>query len=225
MTTEKIWYQDIQVLVDPRKLNKFIPNDKYTRNEKLNSVMRLSLYLSIILSLTTFNLNYFFISIVTGLLTYIVIISVDKEEDKSNKKNIEKYEDLKEDKDYLKRKVDIKEYVNKCSLPTNENPFMNFMVSDNRDKKKACKTYNNKKLAAVVEDKFNRKLYKDINSVYNNENSQREFYTMPNTEVMNRQQELGEWLYKTPKTCKEGNGNQCVGNNEDRLNGSSYYFV
>ena len=65
MTTEKIWYQDIQVLVDPRKLNKFIPNDKFTRNEKLNSVMRLSLYLSIILSLTTFNLNYFFISIVT----------------------------------------------------------------------------------------------------------------------------------------------------------------
>ena len=149
MTTEKIWYQDIQVLVDPRKLNKFIPNDKYTRNEKLNSVMRLSLYLSIILSLTTFNLNYFFISIVTGLLTYIVIISVDKEEDKSNKKNIEKYEDLKEDKDYLKRKVDIKEYVNKCSLPTNENPFMNFMVSDKRDKKIACKTYNNKKYSKI----------------------------------------------------------------------------
>jgi hypothetical protein len=29
----------------------------------------------------------------------------------------------------------------------------------------------------------------------------------------------------TPKTCKEGNGNQCVGNNHERLNGNSYQFI
>ena len=63
-----------------------------------------------------------------------------------------------------------------------------------------------------MKDKFNKKLYRDINSVYNNENSQREFYTMPNSEVCNRQKELGEWLYLTPPSCKEGNGLQCSAN-------------
>ena len=48
---------------------------------------------------------------------------------------------------------------------------------------------------------------------------------MPNTEAANRQKEFGEWLYKTPPTCKEGNGNQCVANNPERLNGSTYYFI
>ena len=37
--------------------------------------------------------------------------------------------------------------------------------------------------------------------------------------------EFGEWLYKTPPTCKEGNGNQCVANNPERLNGSTYYLI
>ena len=113
----------------------------------------------------------------------------------------------------------------KNALPSEDNPFMNFLVTDKRDKKPACKSVKDKKVEKLVEDKFNIGLFKDINSVYNNENSQREFYTMPNTEVMNRQKDFGEWLYLTPKTCKEGNGNQCVGNNSERLNGSSYYFV
>ena len=39
------------------------------------------------------------------------------------------------------------------------------------------------------------------------------------------QEAFGQWLYGTPKTCKEGNGNQCVGNNYERLNGNSYQFI
>ena len=102
---------------------------------------------------------------------------------------------------------------------------MNFLVSDKRDRKGGCKTFNNKELSNLVDDKFSKGLYKDINSIYNNENSQREFYTMPNTEAMNKQKEFANWLYKTPKTCKEGNGFQCVANNLEKLNGESYQFI
>ena len=225
MKTEKIWYEDYQVLVDVKKFKKYIPLKGFSKNEKINAIMRFALYLSIVLSIITLNLNYIFIFIITGLFTYIVNISIEKDDDKENKKTMEKYEDLKNDKDYKKRNVKVKDYVKKCSLPTDNNPFMNFLVTDKREKKPACKSYNNPEIEEIVEDKFNKKLYRDINSVYNNENSQREFYTMPNTEVVNRQKDLGKWLYDTPKTCKEGNGNQCVGNNTDRLNGSSYYFV
>ena len=222
---EKIWYEEPKVLIDFRKLNKYYPKKSYSKNEKMNAIMRMALYLSIVFSIITLNLNYIFIIIITGFLTYIVNISMEKEDEKDLQESVEEYKDLKKDKDYQKRKIQIKDYVKHCSMPTDENPFMNFLVTDKRDKKTACKSYNNPEIKELVEDKFNKKLYRDINSVYNNENSQREFYTMPNTEVMNRQKELGEWLYLTPKTCKEGNGNQCVGNNPERLNGSSYYFV
>ena len=102
---------------------------------------------------------------------------------------------------------------------------MNFLVSDKRDRKRGCRTFDNEELSELVDDKFSKGLFKDINSIYNNENSQREFYTMPNTEAMNKQTEFANWLYKVPKTCKEGNGFQCVGNNFDRLNNDSYKFI
>jgi len=73
--------------------------------------------------------------------------------------------------------------------------------------------------------KFSKGLFKDINSLYNNENSQREFYTTPNTSIPNKQGELANWLYKVPPTCKEGNGFQCVGNSIEKLNGMSYQFI
>ena len=40
----------------------------------------------------------------------------------------------------------------------------------------------------------------------------------------NKQKDFANWLYGVPKTCKEGNGNQCVGNNMEKLNGESYKF-
>ena len=222
---EKIWLEDPKVLIQARSLGKYMPQQDYTRNEKLNAIVRLSIYISFLFIVISFNLNYIFVFLVTAFLTYLVYISYDKKQENKNKKEIENYEDLKNDTDYLKRKTKIKNYVKKCSVPTNNNPFMNFLVTDKRNRKPACPSYNNPEIKEIIEDKFNRKLYRDINSVYNNENSQREFYTMPNTQAMNRQKELGEWLYKTPKTCKEGNGHQCVANNAERLNGSSYYFV
>ena len=132
---------------------------------------------------------------------------------------------MKKDKHIKKRNIKPKNYVKKCVLPTEHNPFMNFMVSDKRDRKKACKTYNNDEIEDLMDDNFSVGLFKDIDSVYNNENSQREFYTMPNTEAANRQTEFANWCYKVPKTCKEGNGNQCVGNNIEKLNGESYQFI
>ena len=225
MSQEKIWIEDPKVLIEARSWAKYMPRQDYTRNEKLNAIVRLAMYISFLFIVISLNLNYIFVLLITAFLTYLVYISYDKKEEQNKLKEIENYEDLKNDSDYLKRNMKVKNYVKKCSVPTNDNPFMNFLVTDKRDKKPACASYNNPEIKEIMEDKFNHKLYRDINSVYNNENSQREFYTMPNTQAMNKQTELGEWLYKTPKTCKEGNGNQCVANNSDRLNGSSYYFI
>ena len=186
--------------------------------------MRLSIYITIILVVITGNFNYLLIILFVAIITYLIHLNIDHYEDKKIEKSVENYQNIYEDKDIQKRNIKPKKYLKKCVLPSEDNPFMNFLVSDKRDRKQACKSYNNEEISDLVEDKFNIGLYKDINSVYNNENSQREFYTMPNTRAANKQDEFAHWLYYTPKTCKEGNGNQCVGNNMERLDGDSYKF-
>lgn len=87
-----------------------------------------------------------------------------------------------------------------CTKPTQDNPFMNFMISDykeNPDKLKACTNVDKE-----IDDNFNHNLYRDIDDLFERKNSQRQFYTMPNTQNPNSQKEFAEWLYKVPEICK-----------------------
>ena len=70
----------------------------------------------------------------------------------------------------------------------------------------------NEKLQKEIALAFENNLYIDANDIFNRNNSQRQFYTTPVTTIPNKQKELGNWLYKTPPTCKEGHGGQCFGN-------------
>ena len=115
MKDEKIWYEDFNVLIDRRKLCNYIPLKSYTKNEKLNAIMRLAIYLSIILIVITFDLNYAFVLIIAGILTYVVNSSIDSKNDKKFEKTIENYSQLKKDKHIKKNNIDVKNYVKKCS--------------------------------------------------------------------------------------------------------------
>ena len=219
---EPFWYEDITVLFEPTKLKKYIPLKSYSKEEKLNSIVRLGFYISLLFLVFTFNINYLFIAIFCLVLTLIIYSNESEKKVKKNKKHIENYDNIKNDKLYKKNNIKVDNYLEDCILPSDENPFMNVLLTDKRDRKPACKT---KKIKKLVDNKFSQGLYKDINSVYDRENSQREYYTMPSTTIPNNQGDFANWLYMTPKTCKEGNGNQCVGNNRERLNGNSYQFI
>jgi len=99
---------------------------------------------------------------------------------------------------------------NTCRQPDLANPFMNPNIID----------YNNGPIpqAGNVDDdeikenmrvNFNHNLFRDIDDLWERENSQRQFYTIPNTAIPNHQTEFAEWLYKIPKTCKEDH-QQCL---------------
>lgn len=87
--------------------------------------------------------------------------------------------------------------------------------------KKAVQTYNNPGMKRKVEETLDNGIFKDSNDLFNRRNSQRQWYTMPNTEAMNKQTEFAKWCYMTPPTCKEGNGLQCANNLHNRLNRNS----
>tara|TARA_B100000767_G_scaffold177711_2_gene166088 strand:- start:1554 stop:2216 length:663 start_codon:yes stop_codon:yes gene_type:complete len=219
---EPFWYDDIWVLLDPVKIKKYIPLKQYTKNEKLNSIVRLSIYISLLFVILTGNNNYIFVSIFFLILTLLINSLETEKIEKNNSKKVENYKNIKDDKDFKEQNIKVDEILEDCILPTDDNPFMNILLTDKRNRKSACQ---NKKIKKLIDNKFSKGLFKNINSIYDRENSQREFYTMPSTTIPNRQNELGEWLYKTPKTCKEGNINQCMANNMEKLNGESYQFV
>ena len=75
----------------------------------------------------------------------------------------------------------------------------------------SCKSYNNVGIKNIIENKFNDDLYLDSNDLFNRRNSQRQFYTMPNTSIPNGQNDFAKWLYSTGPTCKEGNCNTTSG--------------
>jgi hypothetical protein len=112
-----------------------------------------------------------------------------------------------------------------CVKPTKNNPFMNAMNYDSRYRQPACTPIGDEVIQENIDDFFNDNLFKDVSDIYNKRASQRQFFTMPYTTYPNDGGNFAKWLYGRPRTCKEGNGAQCVANNYERLQGGSYKMV
>jgi len=56
---------------------------------------------------------------------------------------------------------------------------------------------------------FNHELFRDVDELWEKKNSQRQFYTVPNTSVPNNQVEFAHWLYSGIPNCKE-DGTACL---------------
>jgi hypothetical protein len=101
---------------------------------------------------------------------------------------------------------------NTCRKSTIDNPFMNTNIYDlnNGYIPSACNV-DDEDIKEDMKVNFNHNLFRDVDELWERENSQRQFYTTPNTTVPNNQIEFAKWLYKIPETCKESNKNgECL---------------
>lgn len=182
---DKFWLEDPNILIHKNRLVEFSPTYDMTIVEKLNSIVRLSVYVGIILTMVKRKFIYMYIPIVIMGFTCLVYKTHD---------NI--YED------YNIQPAVCKDTVK--TEPTVDNPFMNFnQITSNRNKNPAPILHDNPNVQQDIKDKFNFNLYRDVSDMYDRNNSQREFYTMPVTEAVNNQTEFANWLYNTGPTCKE----------------------
>ena len=239
--TDPIWINDITVLVKTDRFIEFIPNVDMSNERKHNSFVRLSIYVGLLLWIINKNYLYLYVPIITMALSYILYLNpmnylnntttseTDNQHENANTNN--KYADEEDiDFDQIIDKFDNTDDLSndlsngRCSKPSPNNPFMNVLPTDSRKRIQACRPYN-KSINQDINKHFDSKLYKDVSDIFNNRNSQRQFYTMPSTTIPNEQETFSKWLYLTPPTCKEGNGDQCVANTQERLNGRSYKFV
>ena len=129
-------------------------------NEKLNSITRFSIYLSVILYIYNKDSKSFFIGIfVMGLVYFIYngddeykehfiidILSPDSEIIVSNTDNC--IADELEENHY-------KLCNQECTEPTDDNPFMNVLLNEyteNPKRPEACKSYNNESIREDIND-------------------------------------------------------------------------
>lgn len=209
ITNDTFWSDDPNVLFRKSEFMLFFPTSKMTPTQQLNSLTRLSLYLSIIMFLYSGKLLYLSIFLITCILTYAMHRqSTQKMPTGNTTHHARCYADSKE------------EGANKMTSvvePTHNNPFMNVLMTDYTDNPCREAVTDNPStdvtaLSKNVDEKFNVNLYKDLSDVFDKMNSQRQFYTMPVTTIPNKQGNFADWCFGRPETCKEGNGEQCLQN-------------
>lgn len=277
---EKFWMDDITELYKNNNYLKFVPQYKMSKNEQLNTISRLCIYMIIIMLLFGRREMLLFIPITILFIIIMIkwlnlfddqgpvkelnrVINIRKEDNDALEaaKKIEyaqdgtvkykSYEQLRDEenaqKDYIVKsgiidsngslRLGQQEYPstyltqmekknnnytidelndyekNTCRMPTIDNPLMNPTVLDygTEFQPEACNA-DDDDIKNEIRVNFNHELFRDVDELWERQNSQRQFYTMPNTSIPNKQTEFAHWLYRQPDgmRCKDSDMSKCI---------------
>jgi hypothetical protein len=179
---DKVWYEDVAVL--PRRWKEFFPTADQTPAEKMNALARLVLYCT--LAVFAYNRQPRVLAIGGGALAVISLAF--------GHRRAEAFPTL--------AAPIASEGTARCTPPTRDNPFAIALLTDlnNGDRAPAC-AYDAVK--DVVRPHFNDGLIRDSTDVYEVENSQRQFYTMPVTTNIPDTGAFSKFLYGNMPNCKQ----------------------
>jgi hypothetical protein len=185
-TTPKkiLWYENPSVLI--KNIDVFIPTNDLSRVEKINALARFAIYYS--LAIIIFNLDSKWFSVAVVILLLSLFLGCTEPFTNTNILS------------------------NTCQHPTPNNPFMNYTLADgmtNPERKSACK-YEDVK--PEIRKHFRSKMHADQSDIFGRNITERNFYIMPNTRMINDQTEAAKWffnIYEAGSTCKE-NGENCL---------------
>jgi hypothetical protein len=200
----KIWYEDFREVYQNNQYLEILPMANMSLEQQLNAVYRFFVYLGVILALVQSNYRYLFMIVFAAILTIMLY-----EYDKVKRGRAEQFLRVN-DLDVVNNTV--------CQRSTVENPFMNPSIADitdNPERPAACRV-TTPEVQSAIQSNFDARYYQDVNDVFGKFASQREFYTMPNTQIPNDRETFAKWCYGLGKTCKEGNGLQCWENKPPR---------
>lgn len=191
MDGDQIWYRDLGILFGDR-LIEFWPTSDQTFAERINAVVRFILYGTILTYAISRDPRY----VLYGVATILIISFI--------------YENKKQTEAFSEGDGVGARGKPACVRPTTNNPFGNVLLTDyadQPDRPAACRVDD---VQEETRDAFNHKLYRNLTDVYEKENSQRQFYTMPSTTIPNDVKSFSEFTYGIRNNCKT-NPEQCTG--------------
>jgi hypothetical protein len=174
-----IWYKNPNILF--KNIDQMFPSANMSIIEKNNSIARLALFLLILFLLSSMDKKWLCVPMFLFLLSYYYHVRNNKE---------------------LYFNIEDKEKI--CTRPTLSNPFMNYTLGDaykSNNRPPACNYENVKK---DMRQKFRSTIYADPNDIWGKNISDRNFYIMPNTNIVNNQVEFANWCYNMKESgeCK-----------------------
>lgn len=195
----KLWYNNFSVLLD--NPYQFFPSNNLNQEEKINAIIRLAIYFSIIIIILGKNLKWLSVSVVLILFSFFL-------------KKTEKFQDVK------KNKI-IDGF--KCYPPTDDNPFMNFTLKDYYNDPLRPSNCPIDIVKKDIRKKFLKNIVPDPMDLWGTNVTDRSFYTMPNTQIVNDQKGFAEWCYGNSNNCKSS-GLNCLMDSRLRP-GTSMYAI
>lgn len=211
----EIWFKNPNFLFKYENLLDLWPLEYMSREEKFNAITRLVILMSI--------LGYFLFKsikiLITGIITIIILVITYLV---LSKKTREKFssQDI-----YEKLQMN---YTN----PTPINPLMNVLPNENKDnpyRQQAAPSYNkavNNKINESAKEfitnnfddiKTGEKLFDNLGN-FEFKQSMRQFYTTANTVIPNNQKEFAKFCYGNMASCKDGDVEMCLKNNNRYIN-------
>ena len=178
-----LWYNNPSILL--KNMDQFFPNKDLSRPETINAIARFSIYYSILIMIFNDDMKWLSVSVIILLISLFLGTS-------------EHFRSLDSDVD-----------GRKCTMPTKENPFMNYTVGDlitSSKRPPACR-YDDVK--NEMRQKFKSPLHSDPNDMWGVNISDRNFYTMPNTAIVNDQIGFAQSLLGISGQCKSY-GENCL---------------
>ena len=171
--SETIWYDDPRGLFTRDTFLRIVPARDQAYAEQLNSVLRLSVYYGLAVTLLRKNYDMLLIPLGVAAVTFLLYRSFRSAGTAAASEGWR---------------------AEGCVRPTKQNPFMNVLNSDARTRKPACDPLD-PAVKTAIDDKFQKTMFYDIDDVWARNNAGRSFYTTPSTTVPNDQTSFAEWLY------------------------------
>lgn len=219
------WTEDPNILFNKDYIFEFYPTSNMSYYQKLNTVTRVILIMTLLLFLVTRN---YWLFVVAGIILFaIYVLYKNNKTDIAKKHLLEGYENPAQV--YLKENGKIIPSDNEVfETPTSTNPFSNILIPDYEynPTRKGAPPISNEMVGDVILQKakdlvqeqnpdqtnISEKLFKNMNDELSFEQSLRPFYSTSNTTIPNDQSGFADFCYGSSISCKEGNLFACARN-------------
>lgn len=231
---DPFWTENPQVLLQHNRLIEFVPTKDMTRKEQLNALARFFVYLGFVFILYTGDTWGIYVSIFGMAFTLFLFKTGKVFRGKTPEQVADQDVEIQHKKKVFTTDIDQQrgeKNIQGCTAPTRNNPFMNILTTEQMDNPVRPPACSYQSVKDDIDNNFYYNLYQDVgDAVFNKNNSQRQFFTMPYTTIPNDQTSFANWLYGIPagSVCKEDQSN-CYRNHDLRANrpivGDSEYIV
>jgi hypothetical protein len=238
----KFWLDDITILWDSKYIKEIWPTNEMGTEKKMNSITRMILLMTLISYISTLSTRFLSLGLISLCVIIIIYkyntsnLSGDINNSTEGYSNLYKNPSPLHDIENIQNSDNFKDISHLYKKTKTINPFSNVLLgekSNNEDKPAPPafnKTVNNSIISAtkdMIQDlnpginDINEKLHGNLVDNLKFEQSLRQFYSTPNTNITSDQETFMDFLYGDMPSCKNSkfkteNNDLCSGN--DRYN-------